>query len=127
MRIVVEGSGGHGAYPHRAHDPILALSHVVVALQSLISRRLDPMHAAVFSIGWVRAGSAENVIPGVAEAGGTLRALDPEDRVPLREMASEIVGEGVLRENATRLYGLYSGSLVGAVRVPRPQASENKN
>jgi amidohydrolase len=91
LRIVLEGSGGHGAYPHRAHDPILALSHVVVALQALVSRRLDPMHAAVFSVGWVRAGSAENVIPGTAEAGGTLRALDPEDREPLRKMAHEIV------------------------------------
>jgi amidohydrolase len=91
LRIVVEGSGAHGAYPHRAHDPILALSHAVVALQSLISRRLDPMHAAVFSVGWLRAGSAENVIPGAAEAGGTLRALNPEDREPLRRMAREIV------------------------------------
>jgi len=99
LRIVVEGSGGHGAYPHRAHDPILALSHAVVTLQSLISRRLDPMHAAVFSVGWVRAGSAENVIPGAAEAGGTLRALDPEDREPLRKMACEIV------ENTARAHG----------------------
>jgi len=99
LRIVVEGSGGHGAYPHRAHDPILALSQAIVALQSLISRRLDPMHAAVFSVGWVRAGSAENVIPGAAEAGGTLRALDPEDREPLRKMACEIV------ENTARAHG----------------------
>jgi amidohydrolase len=91
LRITVEGAGGHGAYPHRAHDPILALSHAVVALQSLVSRRLDPTHAAVFSVGWVRAGTAENVIPNVAEAGGTLRALDPADREPLREMAREIV------------------------------------
>jgi amidohydrolase len=91
LRITVEGSGGHGAYPHRARDPILALSHVVVALQSLVSRRLDPMHAAVFSVGWVRAGTAENVIPDVAQAGGTLRVLDPEDREPLREMALRIV------------------------------------
>jgi len=91
LRIIVEGSGGHGAYPHRAHDPILALSHAVVALQSLVSRRLDPTHAAVFSVGWMRAGSAENVIPGVAEAGGTLRALEPEDREPLRKMAFDIV------------------------------------
>jgi amidohydrolase len=99
LRIVVEGSGGHGAYPHRAHDPILALSHAIVALQSLVSRRLDPMHAAVFSVGWVSAGSAENVIPGAAEAGGTLRALDPEDRQPLRKMAREIV------ENTARAHG----------------------
>jgi amidohydrolase len=91
LRITVEGSGGHGAYPHRTRDPILALSHVVVALQSLVSRRVDPMHAAVFSVGWVRAGTAENVIPDVAEAGGTLRILDPEDREPLREMAIRIV------------------------------------
>lgn len=99
LRIVVEGSGGHGAYPHRAHDPILALSSAVVALQSLVSRRVDPMHAAVFSVGWVRAGTAENVIPGVAEAGGTLRALDPADRGPLREMARGIV------ENTARAHG----------------------
>ena len=99
LHITVEGSGGHGAYPHRAHDPILALSHAVVALQSLVSRRLDPTHAAVFSVGWMRAGSAENVIPGAAEAGGTLRALDPEDREPLRRMAREIV------ENTARAHG----------------------
>jgi amidohydrolase len=91
LRIVVEGSGGHGAYPHRARDPILALSHIVVALQALVSRRTDPMHAAVFSVGWLRAGSAENVIPDLAEAGGTLRALHPEDRAPLRGMARGIV------------------------------------
>jgi amidohydrolase len=99
LHIIVEGSGGHGAYPHRAHDPILALSHAVVALQSLVSRRLDPMHAAVFSVGWMRAGSAENVIPGVAEAGGTLRVLDPAEREPLREMARGIV------EHTARAHG----------------------
>lgn len=91
LRIVVEGSGGHGAYPHRVRDPILALSHCVVALQSLVSRRSDPMHAAVFSVGWLRAGTAENVIPGTAEAGATLRALDPGDRESLLRMAREIV------------------------------------
>jgi amidohydrolase len=99
LRIAVEGSGGHGAYPHRAHDPILALSQSIVALQSLVSRRLNPMHAAVFSVGWLRAGSAENVIPDAAEAGGTLRALDPADRQPLREIAREIV------ENTARAHG----------------------
>ena len=46
LRITVEGAGGHGAYPHRVRGPILALSHVVVALQSLVSRRLDPMPPA---------------------------------------------------------------------------------
>jgi len=99
LRISVEGSGGHGAYPHRAHDPILALSHAIVGLQSLVSRRLNPIHAGVFSVGWTRAGSAENVIPDVAEAGGTLRALEPEDRELLREAARELV------ESTARAHG----------------------
>ena len=98
LRITVEGTGGHGAYPHRTRDPILALSHIIVALQSLVSRRLDPMHPGVFSVGWTRAGSAENVIPETAEAGGTLRALQPEDREPLREATREIV-EATARAN----------------------------
>ena len=91
LRISIEGVGGHGAYPHLARDPIVALSHAIVALQSLVSRRLDPMHAGVFTVGWTRAGTAENVIPGVAEAGGTLRVLQPEDREPLREAARELI------------------------------------
>lgn len=96
LRIIIEGVGGHGAYPHRARDPILALSHVIVALQSLVSRRLDPMHAGVFSVGWTRAGSAENVIPERAEAGCTLRVLDPGDRGPLRETIRDMVASTAL-------------------------------
>ena len=99
LRISIEGIGGHGAYPHLTRDPILALSHTIVALQSLVSRRLNPMHAGVFSVGWTRAGAAENVIPIRAEAGGTLRALDPEDRIPLREAARELI------DNTARAYG----------------------
>jgi metal-dependent amidase/aminoacylase/carboxypeptidase family protein len=64
-----------------------------------VSRRTDPMHSAVFSVGWLRAGSVANVIPGLAEAGGTLRALHPEDREPLRRMISEIVA------NTARAHG----------------------
>jgi amidohydrolase len=91
LRIIIEGVGGHGAYPHLARDPIVALSHAIVALQSLVSRRLDPTHAGVFGVGWTRAGTAENVIPASAEAGGTLRVLEPGDREPLREAARELI------------------------------------
>jgi amidohydrolase len=130
LRITVEGSGGHGAYPHRARDPILALSHVVVALQSLVSRRLDPTHAAVFSIGWVRAGTTENVIPHVAEAGGTLRILDPEDREPLREKALRIVETTARAQDCTASVEVTQGEpatvndevLAGAARSLLPAA-----
>ena len=91
LRISIEGFGGHGAYPHLARDPIVALSHAIVALQSLVSRRLDPTHAGVFSVGWTRAGTAENVIPARADAGGTLRVLEPGDREPLREAACDLI------------------------------------
>lgn len=90
FRIVVKGAAGHAAYPHRARDPLVALAHVVVALQTAVSRRLDPMHNAVISIGWMRGGTAENVIPAQAEAGGTLRTLQSEDREPLREVIAEV-------------------------------------
>ena len=99
LRIVVEGAGGHGAYPHRANDPIFALSNAIVALQSLVSRRLDPMHPGVLSIGWTRAGTTENVIPSRAEAGGTPRVLEPADRAPLQAAAREVV------ENVARAHG----------------------
>ena len=79
--------------------PFSLLSHALVALQSVVSRRLDPMHPGVLSVNWIRAGSAKNVIPGRAEAGATLRALAPEDRGPLREAAREIV------EHTARAYG----------------------
>ena len=134
LRITVEGSGGHGAYPHRARDPILALSHVVVALQSLVSRRLDPMHAAVFSVGWVRAGTAENVIPDVAEAGGTLRVLDPEDREPLRIKALRIVETAARAHDCTASVEVTRGEpatvndgvLAGAARSLLPAAGFEK-
>src|ERR671916_728948 len=79
--------------------PFSLLSHALVALQSVVSRRLDPMHPGVLSVSWIRAGSAENVIPGRAEAGATLRANPTEDRGPLREAAREIV------EHTARAYG----------------------
>jgi amidohydrolase len=91
FRLVVEGAGGHAAYPHEARDPVVALAHTVVALQQVASRRANPMDDAVVSIGWIRGGTAENVIPAEASAGGTLRVLQPEARGPLRQAVAEIV------------------------------------
>lgn len=85
LRIVVEGVAGHAAYPHQARDPILALSQIVVSLQQVVSRRANPMGDAALTVGWLRGGSADNVIPDRAEAGGTLRVLQPDARTPLLE------------------------------------------
>jgi amidohydrolase len=89
--IVVEGRTGHAAYPHKARDPVVALAEVVVSLQSIISRRVDPLRNAVLTVTILEAGSATNVIPEIARAAGTLRALHPDDRVLLREELLSVV------------------------------------
>jgi amidohydrolase len=88
--ITVTGSGGHAAYPQVTQDPVLAISEVVVSLQQAVSRRIDPLHAAVLSIGELRAGTAPGVIPTSAHATGTLRVLDPADMQVLRDAVTEI-------------------------------------
>jgi amidohydrolase len=90
IEITVEGEPTHGAYPHQGRDPILAVSQVVVALHAEIGRRIDPLSAASLTIGVLRGGSAENVIPGHAVARGALRAHRPEDREALRAMVEEV-------------------------------------
>ena len=91
LTITVSGRGGHAAYPHRADDPVLALSQTVVALHHLVSRRVDPLDSAVLTIGRLDAGTASNIIPPLARAYGTIRSLDPADRKRLREAAGEVV------------------------------------
>lgn len=78
--ITVEGTPGHAAYPHLTHDPLLALAEIVVSLQSIVSRSIDPMAPAVVGVCSFNAGNVANVIPGVATATGTLRALSVKTR-----------------------------------------------
>ena len=96
FEITVSGRGGHAGYPQLAADPVLALCQSVVALQQLISRRIDPTHAAVISVGTLQAGHAPNVIPATATASGTIRTLDRHDRQFLRSAVGEAVA-GVCR------------------------------
>jgi amidohydrolase len=76
--ITVHGRAGHGGYPHRTRDPVLALAQVVVSVQQVVSRRVNPLEAAVVTIGQLTAGSAPNVVPAVATARGTVRSLDAD-------------------------------------------------
>ncbi len=79
--IVVTGRGGHAAQPHNTVDPVVAASAVVLALQSIVARNLDPLKAAVVSVTSFQSSSdAWNVIPERVELRGTTRALDPEVR-----------------------------------------------
>jgi amidohydrolase len=73
---VIEGKGGHGAYPHETVDPFFLLAHVIFALNGIVSRRLDPFAPAVVSIGSINGGFTENVIPQNIKLTGTLRYTD---------------------------------------------------
>jgi amidohydrolase len=75
--VLVRGKGGHGAIPHESRDPVLAASHVVTALQQIVSRNVDPLEGAVVTVGRIQGGSAFNVIPEEVELEGTLRCFDP--------------------------------------------------
>ncbi len=76
--IKIKGNGGHGAYPHETNDSILAAAQLVTQIQSIVSRRLDPVKTAVITIGQIQAGSSFNVIADSAELTGTVRYLEPE-------------------------------------------------
>jgi amidohydrolase len=80
FEIELLGSGAHAARPHEAADPIVGAGALIGALQTIVSRRLDPSRAAVVTIGTVNAGTAPNVIPARATLTGTLRATDPDTR-----------------------------------------------
>ena len=81
----VIGRGGHGAAPHRALDPIHIVGHVILALHGIISRRMNPHHPAVVTIGSLHAGEASNVIPERVELSGTIRYMDPDDQQTIHQ------------------------------------------
>jgi len=74
----IKGKGGHGAYPQNTVDPFYLLSHIIMALNAIISRRLDPFAPAVISIGSIHGGFTENVIPDSIKMTGTLRFTSTE-------------------------------------------------
>jgi len=89
----VQGKGGHGAAPEQTTDPIVATAQIVTALQTIVSRNVDPMETAVVSVGSVHGGDAFNVIPPRVELNGTIRTFNPQIReIVLRRMGKIIEG-----------------------------------
>lgn len=83
--IKIDGTGGHGAYPHFTKDPVVIAAALVQSLQSIISRNIDPAQSGVLSVTQVHAGSAYNVIPGEARLAGTIRAFYEDGRNMIRD------------------------------------------
>lgn len=89
--LVVRGLGGHASEPQRCRDPIVAASHIVTALQTVVSRGLGYAGGAVVSITKFIGGTADNVIPGHVELAGTIRSFLPEDTSRVLERVREVV------------------------------------
>lgn len=142
FEIIVSGSGGHASLPHKCIDPILIASQIVVSLQSIISRNIDPFEAAVVTIGQIHAGTRYNTIPHEAKINGTLRSFNEETRSLIKAHLEAIVksisvaygGSGQVRFdngypaliNAPQLVALTesaTGKIFGSqdfVRIQRP-------
>lgn len=89
--IKITGQGGHGASPHTTVDPVVIASHIVLALQTVVSREIAPVNPAVITVGTLHAGTAQNIIPGEATLSGMIRTMTKEDRVFAIERLNEIV------------------------------------
>jgi amidohydrolase len=93
--VKITGRGGHGAQPHLTIDPIVIAANAINALQTIVSREVDPLESAVVSICKMNAGEAYNVVPETVTFGGTIRSHKPELRESLPKRVKEIL-EGVV-------------------------------
>ena len=96
LRLRVCGRGGHGAMPHENVDPIIIAAEILVALQTLVSREIPPLHAAVVTFGSIHGGTAGNIIADAVDLVGTVRAFEEADRRYLHRRIGE-VARGVAR------------------------------
>ena len=94
LRLVIQGRGAHGAAPHKGVDPIVIGAEIITALQTIVSRNVDPLERAVITVGALHAGVAPNVIPDTAELRATIRSFTPEVRDLLARRIPEVC-EGI--------------------------------
>jgi len=116
--ILIEGHGGHAARPHLCIDSLLVGAQLVTALQSIVSRSVDPLESAVISICAFNSGNAHNVIPQTAELKGTVRTLTPEVRELVGKRIREVV-DGVAKLTGARIDLKYERGYPVTVNHPR--------
>jgi amidohydrolase len=90
LSVTVHGRGGHGSQPHHAADPVPAACEIVLALQTMVTRRFDVFDPVVVTVGTFHAGTADNVIPDEAEFRATVRSFSPAARAAVQEAAPQV-------------------------------------
>ena len=96
----ITGKGGHAAHPHLSNDPLVVAANLVLSLQTIVSRNMDPFSNAVVTVGFVKGGSAYNVIPTEAHVGGTTRTTKPEERKLIQQRIKDIC------DGAAKMFGV---------------------
>jgi amidohydrolase len=119
--VLVRGRGGHGAHPDQTIDAVFVGAQIVVALQSIVSRNLNPEDTGVVTVGAFRAGEAGNVIADTAELRGTIRSFSPEVRALLHRRIREICEGTAVSFGATAEVQLRIG-VDATVNADRPTA-----
>ncbi|MGQ0739220.1 MAG: M20 metallopeptidase family protein [Bacteroidota bacterium] len=117
LYFTVKGKGGHAASPHLAVDPILISSHLIIALQQLISRNNNPFNPSVLSITSFNGGNTTNVIPNEVKLMGTFRAMDEEWRFKAHKLIKQV---------ATNLVESMGGNLDLHIDVGYPSVMNNE-
>jgi hippurate hydrolase len=115
--IRIEGVGGHAARPHKCIDSVLVGAQLVTALQSIVSRNVDPLEAAVISMCEFHAGNARNVIPQIAELKGTVRALTSEVRDLVEQRVRDVVA-GIAQQTGAKIDLVYERGYPVTVNHP---------
>jgi amidohydrolase len=117
VNVVVTGRGGHAAYPWQAQDTVVAASHVVVALQSVVARRLDSRQGMVLSFGTIQGGTKRNVLPGEVRLQGTLRYLHPGEARRARQIIPEVAAR-TAEAYGTRAEVTFGGGVPATLNDP---------
>jgi amidohydrolase len=102
LRITIYGKGGHGSAPNTTIDPIMIAARTIVALQTIVSREVKPGEMAVVTVGYIRAGTKNNIIPNEAEMGITVRTYNPQVRGQVLAAIDRIVKAEAVAGGATR-------------------------
>ncbi|REB75721.1 MULTISPECIES: M20 family metallopeptidase [unclassified Bacillus (in: firmicutes)] len=104
FKVKIQGQGGHGAQPHKTKDSLVTASQLVINLQQIVSRKVNPIHNAVLTVGYFESGNAFNVIADTATIGGTVRTFNLETQALIKEELERVIKGTCYTANSTYEY-----------------------
>ena len=119
FQITIEGEGGHAAMPHNTVDPVIVAAQLILALQTIVSRNVDPMREALLSVTMIEAGTAFNIIPRTVKLTGTVRTLDETVRAFMQERIRAVTA-GITSTFGAKAEIYYRNGYPVTVNAPGP-------